>query len=40
MPRFNKEWKVLPHGRVKTIGDRIITVEGDIPMPLGKFPDE
>jgi hypothetical protein len=38
MPRFNKEWKVLPHGRVKTIDDRIITVEGDIPMPLGKFP--
>jgi hypothetical protein len=38
MPRFTKEWKVLPHGRVKTIGDRIITVEGDIPMPLGKFP--
>lgn len=38
MPSFNKDWKVLPHGRVKTVDDRIITVEGDIPMPLGKFP--
>lgn len=38
MPTFNKEWKVLPHGRVKTVDDHIVTVEGDIPMPLGKFP--
>jgi hypothetical protein len=38
MPSFNKKWKVLPHGRVKTVDDDIVTVEGDIPMPLGKFP--
>jgi hypothetical protein len=38
MPNFNKEWKVLPHGQVKAVDDRIVTVEGDIPMPLGKFP--
>lgn len=38
MPKFNKEWKVLPHGQVKTVDDRIVTVEGEIPMPLGKFP--
>lgn len=38
MPKFNKEWKVLPHGHVKTVDDRIVTVEGEIPMPLGKFP--
>jgi len=38
MPKFNKEWRVLPHGQVKTVDDRIVTVEGDIPMPLGKFP--
>ena len=38
MPSFNKQWKVLPHGRVKTVDDRILTVVGDIPMPLGKFP--
>jgi hypothetical protein len=38
VPKFNKEWTVLPHGRVKTVDDRIVTVEGDISMPLGKFP--
>lgn len=38
MPKFNTEWKVLPHGQVKTVDDRILTVEGEIPMPFGKFP--
>jgi hypothetical protein len=38
MAGFNKEWKVQPHGQVRSIDDRIVTVEGDIPMPLGKFP--
>ena len=38
MPSFNKGWKVRPHGRVKTVDEGILTVEGDIPMPLGKFP--
>jgi hypothetical protein len=38
MPSFNTEWKVQPHGRVETVDDRIVTVEGEIPMPLGKFP--
>ena len=38
MSKFNKEWRVLPHGQVKAIDDRVVTVEGDIPMPLGKFP--
>jgi hypothetical protein len=36
MPSFNKQWTVLPHGRVKTVDNRLVTVEGD--MPLGKFP--
>jgi hypothetical protein len=36
--KLNREWKVLPHGPVETAGERIVTVEGDIPMPLGKFP--
>lgn len=35
---LNKQWNVRPHGPVRTIDDRIVTVEGDIPMPLGKFP--
>ena len=38
MAKLNHEWKVLPHGPVKAVDDRIVTVEGDIPMPLGKFP--
>jgi hypothetical protein len=38
MPKFNKDWRVLPHGAVRTVDDRIVTVEGEIPMPLGKFP--
>jgi hypothetical protein len=38
MAKLNHEWKVFPHGPVKTVDDRILTVEGDIPMPLGKFP--
>jgi hypothetical protein len=38
MPRFNKEWTVLPHGEVQTVDDRVLTVQGDIPMPLGNFP--
>jgi hypothetical protein len=38
VPKFNDEWKVLPHGPVKAVDERIVTVEGDIPMPLGKFP--
>jgi hypothetical protein len=38
VPKFNQEWKVLPHGPVTAVGERIVTVQGDIPMPLGKFP--
>ena len=38
MPKFYEKWTVLPHGPLKTVDDGIITVEGDIPMPLGQFP--
>ena len=38
MPRIHQTWTVLPHGPVTSIGDGILTVEGDIPMPLGNFP--
>jgi len=30
-------WKVLPHGRLVEIEDGILTVTGDIPMPLGNL---
>jgi hypothetical protein len=38
MAKLHKKWTVLPHGPVETVDDGILTVEGVIPMPLGKFP--
>lgn len=38
MAKLNREWKILPRGRVTTVDERIATVEGEIPMPLGNFP--
>jgi hypothetical protein len=35
MPKPFTEWKVLPHGRLTPIEDNILTVVGDIPMPVG-----
>lgn len=34
MPRPNKEWKVLPHDPLVEIEDGILTVTGDLKMPL------
>jgi hypothetical protein len=28
-------WKVLPHGKLTEVADNILTVVGDIPMPIG-----
>jgi hypothetical protein len=33
-----KEWTVLPHGRLSKVDDNVLTVAGDLPMPLGAFP--
>jgi hypothetical protein len=38
MPKIHQIWTVLPNGPLVEIGDRILTVAGDIPMPLGNFP--
>jgi hypothetical protein len=38
VPKFHKLWTVLPHGGIEKVDEGILTVEGDIPMPLGKFP--
>jgi hypothetical protein len=38
MPGFHTEWSVLPHGPVAKIDDGILSVEGEIHMPLGRFP--
>lgn len=33
-----KEWTVLPHGKVTKLEENLVTVVGDLPMPLGDFP--
>jgi hypothetical protein len=38
MPKILEEWTVLPHGPVEEIDDGLLSVTGDIPMPLGNFP--
>jgi hypothetical protein len=38
MPRIHETWQVLPHSPLQEIDDGILTVAGDIPMPLGNFP--
>lgn len=38
MAKFNDTWKVGPHGPVEELDDGILTVAGDIRMPLGNFP--
>jgi hypothetical protein len=35
MPKPFTEWKVLPHGKLTAIDPDILTVVGDIPMPVG-----
>jgi hypothetical protein len=38
MPKIHQDWIVLPHGPLEEIDEAILTVAGDIPMPLGNFP--
>jgi hypothetical protein len=38
MARLNEEWTVQPHGPVERLDDGLITVAGEIVMPLGRFP--
>ncbi len=33
-----KKWTVLPHGKVATLDGNLLTVAGNLPMPLGGFP--
>ena len=33
-----KEWTVLPHGKLTRLEDNLVTVVGELPMPLGDFP--
>ena len=38
MPKFHTRWKVYPHGPVELIDRGIVSVQGEIQMPLGRFP--
>jgi hypothetical protein len=38
MPGTFKEWTVLPHGKLTKIDDNLLTVVGNLPMPMGEFP--
>ena len=38
MAKLHDEWTVLPHGRVEALEPNLLTVVGQIPMPLGNFP--
>ena len=37
MPQPLKQWKVLPHSPLEEIEDGLLTVTGEISMPLGKI---
>lgn len=38
MTAILKRWKVLPHGPLEVIDEGILTVAGEMRMPLGNFP--
>jgi hypothetical protein len=38
MAKLNSDWKVLPHGPLTEVEPGLLTVVGQIPMPLGNFP--
>ena len=38
MPKILQDWTVQPHGELQEIDDGLLTVAGEIHMPLGNFP--
>jgi hypothetical protein len=38
MPQPLQTWQVLPHGRLSAVDDNLLTVVGELHMPLGNFP--
>ncbi len=38
MAKVHETWQVEPHGRLQSIADGLLTVSGEIQMPLGHFP--
>jgi len=38
MPKPFKEWTVLPHGKLSRLDDNLLSVTGELHMPLGDYP--
>ena len=38
MAKLHDDWEVLPHGPLREVAPGLLTVVGQIPMPLGNFP--
>lgn len=38
MPQPFKEWTVLPHGKLTRLDENLLSVVGELHMPLGNFP--
>ncbi len=38
MPKPFTEWTVLPHGKLTRLDDSLLSVTGDLHMPVGDFP--
>jgi len=38
MPQPLQTWRVLPHGQLSVVDENLLTVVGDISMPIGEFP--
>lgn len=38
MAKLHDDWRVFPHGPVEKIDEGILSIEGEIHMPLGRFP--
>jgi hypothetical protein len=38
MPKPFQEWTVLPHGKLSRLDDNLLSVAGDLRMPLGDVP--
>lgn len=38
MAKTFEKWTVLPHGKLTQVEENLLTVVGDLPMPVGEFP--
>ncbi|HEX6273975.1 MAG TPA: hypothetical protein VFZ53_13095 [Polyangiaceae bacterium] len=38
MARPFETWTVLPHGRLSALDENLLTVVGELPLPIGEFP--